>query len=199
MALIMDKFTDHLKKDIHPDKVWSHLETMYNLDALDESESLPFPNDERDFALPESEFGQLQLKKEEKIEPEKKPNQKGRETPKMVKEPKKEEKTIPINRTNNKEAQRRDSKDSRDGKQVNSAKKEVKKEVEKVVKPVKGRNSVQNNDEKQSKGGKVKNEDVPRAAKRPTRGSLKPDDTGSNGKASPLTVTPNSGKRRRVQ
>lgn len=201
MALILDKFTDHINKDVHPDKVWAHLDTMYNLEALDESESLPFPNDERDFSLPESEFGQLQLKKEDKAEAEKKNiNQKGRETPKNMKEIKKEEKPITVNRNiKEKETQRRDSKDSRDGKVTNSVKKEVKKEKdEKVSKPLKGRNSVQVSEDKSAKSGKVKNDDTPRPGKR-TRGSLKPDDTGSNGKASPLTVTPNSSKRRRIQ
>lgn len=45
---------------------------------------------------------------------------------------------------------------------------------------------------------KSKNEETPRANKRPTRGSLKPDDSGSNGKASPVTVTPSGVKRRRL-
>lgn len=45
---------------------------------------------------------------------------------------------------------------------------------------------------------KPKNEETPRTNKRPTRGSLKPDDNGSNGKASPVTVTPGNLKRRRL-
>lgn len=132
MALILDKFTENLNKDIDPSKVWTHLGTMYNLEALDESESLPFPNDEKEFSLPEMEFGMLQSKKEDKSESEKKvSNQKGRETPKNLKEIKKDEKTPLASRTpKEKEVQRRDSKDSKDGK-TGSVKKEIKKESEK--------------------------------------------------------------------
>lgn len=192
----MEKFN----KDIQSDKVWAHLDTMYNLEVLDESESLPFPNDEQDFTLPQSEFGELQHKKEDRAEAEKKQAavQKGRETPKNMKEIKKEEKT-PVAKQNVKEKdkERRDSKDSRDGKVTNSVKKEVKKEKDEKPKP-KGRASSVNNGDEKAKGGKGKQEETPRAPKR-TRGSLKPDDTGSNGKASPVTVTASATKRRRVQ
>lgn len=113
MAFICDKLSDNLNKEISSRNVWKHLETMYNLEALDESESLPFPNTEKDFALPDPEFSALKLKKDEKPE-EKKPPTKGRETPK-VKEPKKEEKAPRGNTNGNKEVQRRDSKDSKEG------------------------------------------------------------------------------------
>nr|2N1D_A Chain A, MRG/MORF4L-binding protein [Homo sapiens] len=37
-----------------PSKViWDHLSTMYDMQALHESEILPFPNPERNFVLPE--------------------------------------------------------------------------------------------------------------------------------------------------
>lgn len=112
MAFICDKLSDNLQREISSNNVWTHLETMYNLEALDEGESLPFPNDEKEFILPDSEYSALKLKKDEKSEEKK--VQKGRETPK-AKEIKKEEKvTRASNANGNKEIQRRDSKDSKD-------------------------------------------------------------------------------------
>lgn len=193
MAFICDKFTESLHKDIDPGKIWAHLETMYNLEVLDESESIPFPNNEREFNLPESDFGSLISKKEE--EKSKAQSQKGdKETPKLTKDSKKEEKT-PIR--NQKE--RRDSKEGKDNNKIPTVtKKEVKKEPEKNKVQAKGRNSnvTPKDDNKTSKN---KNEDTPKPTKRPTRGSLKPnDDSGSSGKSSPITVTPSNTKRRRI-
>lgn len=193
MAFIWDKFTENLNKDIESEKIWEHLETMYNLEALDESESLPFPNDEKEFYLPDSEYGALKSKKEEKTE-ERKSMHKGRETPKAVKEPKKEEKTP--NR-NIKEVQRRDSKEGKEIKTTPVAKKEVKKEPEKL-KVVKSRNSTSSSKEEIKTNKNTPKEENSRSVKRPTRGSQKADDSGSSGKASPVTVTPTSTKRRRL-
>ncbi|GJQ80159.1 MrgBP [Trypoxylus dichotomus] len=190
MAFICDKFIDNINKEVHSEKIWEHLETMYNLEALDESESLPFPNDEKEFYLPESEYGMLKAKKEEKNDEKK--LQKGRETPKNMKEIKKEEK-IP-NRIV-KEEQRRDSKEGKDTKPA-GIKKEIKKDSDKN-KPIKGRSSIQTPKE-ENKILKHKSDDTPRTAKRPTRGSLKPEDSNSSGKSSPLTVTPTGTKRRRI-
>lgn len=188
MALICDKFADNLHKDVDPQKIWAHLETMYNLEALDENESIPFPNNEREFSLPESEFGLLLSKKEEE---EKKS---GYETPKLSKDVKKEDKS-PI-KTPKDNTPRRDSKEGKDNnKTSNNSKKEIKKEPEKGGKqPTKSRISNTPKEEKV----KAKTEDTPKVTKR-TRGSLKPnDDSGSSGKSSPITVTPSSGKRRRI-
>lgn len=192
MAFIWDKFNENLSEPIQSDKIWQHLETMYNLEALDESESLPFPNDETEFCLPESEFGALKVKKEEKAEEQKNiPKHTGRETPKNVKEIKKEEK--PPNKAITKEVQRRDSKD---GKTTPVAKKELKKEVEKP-KPSKSRNSLSGGKE-ENKSKTVQKEETPRSEKRLTRGSQKIDDSGSNGKASPVPSSSGNNKRRRV-
>ncbi|XP_017778097.1 PREDICTED: MRG/MORF4L-binding protein [Nicrophorus vespilloides] len=190
MAFIWDKLTENIKKDIQSTKIWSHLQTMYNLQVLDESEQLPFPNDEKEFNLPEAEFGALKLKKEEKAD-DKKNNQKGRETPKMMKEIKKEEVKTP--KANNKEIQRRDSKDGKDIKTL-IAKKEIKKETEKP-KPIKGRTSQLKEEPRIVRN---KSDESPRPSKRPTRGSLKPEDANNSGKASPLTVTSGGTKRRRI-
>lgn len=188
MAFICDKFTDNLHKDIDPEKIWTHLETMYNLEALDESESIPFPNSEREFLLPESEFGSLINKKEEekhKLQPTKG----GRETPKLIKELKKEEKT-PVKAL-------KEHRDSKEGKEINKTTiSTAKKEVETKKTPGKGRMS--NANVKEEKTPKNKSDDTPKPAKRPTRGSLKPnDDSGSSGKSSPVNVTPTP-KRRRI-
>lgn len=190
MAFICDKLSDNWQKDIDPNKVWSHLETMYNLEALDESESLPFPNLESEFLLPEIDFGSLVVKKDEekKVQP-----QKGRETPKIVKETQKREE-----KANNRNSQRRDSKDSKE-KKPESSKKEVKKDTEKGKPNAKGRNSISGGNTISTATKEEKKAETPKPVKRPTRGSLKPnDDSGSSGKSSPVTVTPSSAKRRRI-
>lgn len=192
MAFIWDKFTESLNKNVQSEKIWEHLETMYNLEALDESESLPFPNDEREFYLPESEFGTLKSRKEEKNQ-EKKAVQKGRETPKNVKEPKKEDK---LQNKNTKEVQRRDSRDSKD-RTTPVPKKEPKKEPEKA-KITKGRNSTGSGKEDGKPLRSLQKEETTRSLKRPTRNNQKADDSGSSGKGSPVTVTPTAPKRRRL-
>lgn len=191
MAFICDKLSENWHKDVDPNKVWSHLETMYNLEALDESESLPFPNTESEFLLPDMDFGSLLVKKEEE---KKTPSQKGRETPKIKEVPKRDEKI------SKKDLQRRDSKDSKE-KRTENVKKDLKKEPEKGKANTKGRGSISGTNAGSGGGGKEdKNgKDTPKPVKRPTRGSLKPnDDSGSSGKSSPVTVTPSSAKRRRI-
>lgn len=193
MAIICEKLSESMQKEVEPEKIWDHLKTLYNLEALDESESIPFPNTEKNFTLPESEYGSLISKKEEEKEKVKAQAQKGRETPKIKEQQRKEEK---IASKTSKETPRRDSKDSKDSKSSTSSKKEVKKESEKPKNTPKGRNSIATS--ANDKSGKGKSDDTPKLAKRPTRGSLKPnDDSGSSGKSSPITVTP-SAKRRRI-
>lgn len=64
MACICDRLSAALKRDISADVVWAHLHTMYNLEMLDSMEPLPFPQDERDFALPDdADFAALIAKK----------------------------------------------------------------------------------------------------------------------------------------
>nr|CAI5818095.1 unnamed protein product [Callosobruchus analis] len=208
MAFICDKFCDNLNKDVASEKIWAHLETMYNLEALDESESIPFPNGEKEFRLPDADFGNLINKKE--IEDKNKAAttpKGGRETPKPTKETKKEEKPTVVKKEKDKEKERRDSKETttkETPKTTPIAKKEMKKEVEKTVKekakPGRPPSSATNKEE--SKSGKTKSEDTPKVAKRPTRGSLslsKPnDDSGSSGKSSPVNVTPAIKRRRQM-
>jgi len=59
MVKIVDQLRTSLKRHITTDEVWAHLETMYNLKALDDFETVPFPNEEIEFSLPESEFPQI--------------------------------------------------------------------------------------------------------------------------------------------
>ncbi|XP_058459932.1 MRG/MORF4L-binding protein [Malaya genurostris] len=56
IVCVVDRLSKALNRDINSDAVWSHLKTMYNLKALNEQEQLPFPNEECDFSLPETEF-----------------------------------------------------------------------------------------------------------------------------------------------
>lgn len=157
MALICDKFADNLRKDVNPQKVWAHLKTMYNLEALDENETIPFPNTEKEFTLPQSEFGELLVKKEDE-------EKKGAtETPVKVsaKETKKEDKASAKQPKD--DTPRRDSKDS--NKSLNS-KKEAKKDTEKVGKQLgKGRTPGT------PKEAKNKSDDTPKLTKR-TRGKI---------------------------
>lgn len=193
MAFICDKFTDNLHKDIDPEKIWAHLETMYNLEVLDESESIPFPNGEKEFILPESEFGSLINKKEEE-KSKLQTGKGGRETPKLLKEIKKEEKTQVKTLK-----EHRDSKEGKDNNktQMLALKKEIKKEMD-IIKKTPGKGRIVNSFPKEEKIIKIKSDETPKTSKRPTRGSLKPnDDSGSSGKSSPITVTATP-KRRRI-
>lgn len=53
---ILERLSKALNRKVTSEQVWAHLKTMYNLKALDELEPLPFPNENSDFSLPESEF-----------------------------------------------------------------------------------------------------------------------------------------------
>ncbi|CAH1976716.1 unnamed protein product [Acanthoscelides obtectus] len=135
MAFICDKFCDNLKKDVASEKIWAHLETMYNLEALDESESIPFPNSEKEFNLPDADFGNLINKKETEDKHKVVTTPKGgRETPKLSKDTKKEDKPTAVK---NQKEERRDSKEGitkEAPKTFPIAKKEVKKDTEKTAK-----------------------------------------------------------------
>jgi len=63
MVCICERLSTALKRDISPDTVWAHLKKLYNLEALDKVVSLPFPQEQRDFQLPEADFGLLMTKK----------------------------------------------------------------------------------------------------------------------------------------
>lgn len=63
MACINERLSRSLNRDFTTDIIWAHLRTLYDLDALEELEPLPFPNEECEFSLPEAEFSLLISKK----------------------------------------------------------------------------------------------------------------------------------------
>ena len=68
MAFICERLAKALDRDITSESIWTHLKSMYNLSVLDKLEPLPFPNEPKDFLLPEDEFSLLMKKKELEIE-----------------------------------------------------------------------------------------------------------------------------------
>ena len=59
LAFIHDKLNNISHKKITAAQIWKHLGAMYDLNALNESEILPFPNKETDFALPDVDYRDL--------------------------------------------------------------------------------------------------------------------------------------------
>lgn len=59
MACIWEKLSDSITKPISTHDIWKHLESLYDLNMLEDTEPIPFPNEEVPFTLPESEFGAL--------------------------------------------------------------------------------------------------------------------------------------------
>lgn len=59
MMFIHNKLSSSLNCELSTKTIWDKLETLYDMAALDESDKLPFPNDENEFNLPEVEFSDL--------------------------------------------------------------------------------------------------------------------------------------------
>lgn len=53
MICIRDKFSQNIGRQVSSAVIWDHLGTMYDMQALHESEILPFPNSEKSFSLPD--------------------------------------------------------------------------------------------------------------------------------------------------
>ncbi|XP_037540362.1 MRG/MORF4L-binding protein [Nematolebias whitei] len=53
MICIRDKFSQNIGRQVSSSVIWDHLGTMYDMQALHESEILPFPNAEKSFSLPD--------------------------------------------------------------------------------------------------------------------------------------------------
>uniref|UniRef100_A0A3B3RX24 MRG/MORF4L binding protein n=1 Tax=Paramormyrops kingsleyae TaxID=1676925 RepID=A0A3B3RX24_9TELE len=71
MICIREKFSQNIGRQVSSKVIWDHLGTMYDMQALDESEILPFPNSEKCFVLPEEiiqevKEGKLELEQESK-------------------------------------------------------------------------------------------------------------------------------------
>lgn len=63
MACIQEKLSNSIAKEVSTQDIWKHLETLYDLSMLVDTEPIPFPNHETPFSLPESEFGALMKQK----------------------------------------------------------------------------------------------------------------------------------------
>lgn len=59
MACIWEKLSNSITKEISTQDIWKHLESLYDVSMLDDTEPIPFPNHEVAFNLPENEFGAL--------------------------------------------------------------------------------------------------------------------------------------------
>lgn len=53
MICIRDKFSQNIGRQVSSSVIWDHLGSMYDMQALHESEILPFPNSEKSFSLPD--------------------------------------------------------------------------------------------------------------------------------------------------
>ncbi|XP_011681006.1 MRG/MORF4L-binding protein isoform X1 [Strongylocentrotus purpuratus] len=69
MMCIHEKFNQATGRQVTSKQIWDHLETLYDMQALHESEILPFPNKEVDFSLPTSEFQEMMQQRGKSGEP----------------------------------------------------------------------------------------------------------------------------------
>ena len=53
---IVEELKSTLARHVTVAEVWAYIEALYDVAALDDFETLPFPNDVLEFCLPESEF-----------------------------------------------------------------------------------------------------------------------------------------------
>lgn len=63
VACIAERLSRSLNRDFLGEHIWTHLKSMYNLDVLQLHEQIPFPNEQKEFSLPEVEFGVFMSKK----------------------------------------------------------------------------------------------------------------------------------------
>ncbi|XP_064536247.1 MRG/MORF4L-binding protein [Drosophila montana] len=63
MSCIAERLSKSLNREMPSDLIWRHLSTMYKLKELDDLEGLPFPNEEREFCLPEQDYATFVSKK----------------------------------------------------------------------------------------------------------------------------------------
>ncbi|XP_011504376.1 PREDICTED: MRG/MORF4L-binding protein [Ceratosolen solmsi marchali] len=206
MVCIWEKFRAAIHKDVSLKAIWDHLKSMYDLMTLDDMEDVPFPSNETDFLLPESEFSEL-MKSRKKEDTDQKP----KEIKEKVKEIKKEKEVKEVVK---KEITLRDTKTV---KEVERKKEEIKKvvkepelkkenkqretkEIKKEQKATKGRLKGKEEPEdtgppvkKERKDSEPNRESLKRALKRPTRQSI-----DSTSKASPSPRDTPPPKRRRI-
>ncbi|KAL6425241.1 hypothetical protein ACFW04_009468 [Cataglyphis niger] len=203
MVCIWEKFRAAIHKDVSLKMIWDHLESMYDLTTLDEMEDLPFPSQEMDFSLPETEFIAKPRKKEELEMKLKDQRDKYKEIKKEkdIKESLKKDNTL------------RDFKGSKDMEKKKEEMKKYVKEMEikkdkfrdvkdtrKEHKSSKGRSKGKDDSEESASNGKKERKDsessrelLKRIPKRPTRQSV---DSSSKASSSPRDTPPP--KRRRI-
>ncbi|KAM8713547.1 hypothetical protein ACLKA7_013811 [Drosophila subpalustris] len=63
MSCISERLSKSLNREMPSDLIWRHLGTMYKLKELDNLECLPFPNEEREFSLPDQDYAFFVSKK----------------------------------------------------------------------------------------------------------------------------------------
>ncbi|KAF7402382.1 hypothetical protein HZH66_004649 [Vespula vulgaris] len=179
MVCIWEKFRAAIHKDVSLKAIWDHLESMYDLMALDDMEDLPFPSHEMDFSLPESEYlGSLKLRKKEESE------SKLKEQRDKYKEIKKEKDIREsFKKENLKKDKLRDMKDSRKEHKFSKGRSKGKDELEEIA----------SNGKKERKDSDSSRESLKRGPKRPTRQSM---DSSSKASPSPRDTPPL--KRRRI-
>lgn len=204
MICIWEKFRVAVHKDISLKCIWEHLESMYDLMALDDMEDPPFPNQEIDFSLPEQDFaGLLKSKRRDESDiklKEQRDKYKEIKKDKDVKDPVKKDTVL---------------RDLKGGKDIDKKKEEYKKyvkdiemkkdklrdmkDVRKDYKSSKGRSKGKDDLEEASNGKKERRdsdsgrESLKRGPKRPTRQSM---DSTSKASSSPRDTPPP--KRRRI-
>jgi len=59
MLMILERFCTRVQREVPSEVLWEKLEKLYDMTALDEMETLPFPNAQSEFNLPSEEFDSL--------------------------------------------------------------------------------------------------------------------------------------------
>lgn len=205
MVCIWEKFRTAIHKDVSLKMIWDHLESMYDLMALDDMEDLPFPSQETDFSLPEQEFlGSLKSRRREEPElrlKEQRDKYKDVKKDKDNKEPIKKE-TISRDVKGNKEIDKKKEEFKKYIKETEIKKEKLRdlKDMKKEHKSSKGRSKGKDEPEETASNGKKERKDsesgresLKRGPKRPTRQSV---DSTSKASSSPRDTPPP--KRRRI-
>lgn len=63
MVCVAEKLSKAINVEFSTEQIWNHLYSMYNLEAIETLETLPFPNEVKEFALPDVDFAALIAKK----------------------------------------------------------------------------------------------------------------------------------------
>ncbi|XP_012216355.1 MRG/MORF4L-binding protein [Linepithema humile] len=201
MVCIAEKFRAAVHKDISLKMIWDHLESMYDLMALDDMEDLPFPSQEIEFCLPETEFvGKPRRKEELEIKLKDQYKYKEIKKEKDIKESSKKDSMLREFK-GNKDMEKKKEEIKKYTKEIELKKEKFRdvKDVKKEHKSLKGRSKGKDDSEESASNGKKERKDsesgrelLKRIPKRPTRQSM-----DSSSKTSSPRDTPPP-KRRRI-